>query len=55
MSLRTALVVCLTLVLSLPTAGWSQTPAPNESQITQARLKGVEFLKSKQLDDGSWT
>ncbi len=52
--MRTALVVCLTLVLSLPTVGWSQAPAPIESQITQARLKGVEFLKSKQLDDGSW-
>lgn len=54
MWMRIALVVCLTAVLSLPTVGWSQAPAPNESQITQARLKGVEFLKSKQLDDGSW-
>ena len=54
MLLRTALVVCLTVVLSLPTVAWSQSPAPNESQITQARLKGIEFLKSKQLDDGSW-
>ena len=54
MLLRTALVVCLTAVLSLPTVAWSQSPAPNESQITQARLKGIEFLKSKQLDDGSW-
>ncbi|MBC7817747.1 MAG: hypothetical protein IAG10_12710, partial [Planctomycetaceae bacterium] len=53
MWMRTALIVCLT-ALSLPTIGWSQAPAPNESQITQARLKGVEFLKSKQLDDGSW-
>lgn len=54
MSLRIALVLCLAAVLSLPTVGWSQAPAPNESQITQARLKGIEFLKSKQLDDGSW-
>jgi hypothetical protein len=42
------------VILLVPTLGWSQAPAPNESQITQARLKGVEFLKSKQLDDGSW-
>lgn len=45
--------VCLIVAL-LPTLGWSQAPAPNESQVTQARLKGVEFLKSKQLDEGSW-
>lgn len=45
--------VCLIATL-LPTLGWSQAPALNESQITQARLKGVEFLKSKQLDEGSW-
>lgn len=45
--------VCL-IVSLLPTLGWSQAPAPNESQVTQARLKGVEFLKSKQLDEGSW-
>lgn len=54
MSLKAVLVVCLTGVLSLPTVGWSQSPAPTESEITEARLKGVEFLKSKQLDDGSW-
>lgn len=42
------------IVALFPTIGWSQAPAPNESQITQARLKGVEFLKSKQLDDGAW-
>jgi hypothetical protein len=53
MRTHVALVVCFTAVLLLPNVGWSQT-APNESQITQARLKGVEFLKSKQLDDGSW-
>ena len=45
--------VCLIVTL-LPTLGWSQAPAPNESQITESRLKGVEFLKSKQLDEGSW-
>lgn len=42
------------IVALLPTLGWSQVSAPNESQVTQARLKGVEFLKSKQLDEGSW-
>lgn len=42
------------IVSLLPTLGWSQVPAVNESQVTQARLKGVEFLKSKQLDDGTW-
>ena len=48
-------VCCAMLIVALlPTLGWSQAPAPNESQITQARLKGVEFLKSKQLDEGSW-
>ena len=54
MTLRITLFVCLTAMLSLPTIGWSQAPAPIESQITQARLKGIEFLKSKQLEDGSW-
>ncbi|MFM9960856.1 MAG: hypothetical protein ACKV2Q_06485 [Planctomycetaceae bacterium] len=51
--MRITSLVCL-MVSTLPNAGWSQAPAPNESQITQARLKGIEFLKSKQLDDGSW-
>ncbi len=27
---------------------------PNDSQITEARGKGVAFLKSKQLDEGHW-
>lgn len=45
--------LCLFVAL-LPTLCWSQATAPNESQITQARLRGAEFLKSKQLDDGSW-
>lgn len=42
------------IVAMLPSLAWSQAAAPNESQITQARLKGVEFLKSKQLDEGNW-
>lgn len=42
------------IVSLLPSLGWSQVPAVNESQVAQARLKGVEFLKSKQLDDGTW-
>lgn len=53
MKTRTFGIVCL-LTATLPSVGWSQAPAPNESQITQARLKGVEFLKSKQRDEGNW-
>ncbi len=51
----TRIVSSACLIVALwPVLGWSQASAPNESQVTQARLKGVEFLKSKQLDEGSW-
>ncbi len=49
-------IVCLAclIIATLPNIGWSQSPAPTDQQIAQSRAKGVEFLKSKQLDEGSW-
>ena len=53
MSTRILGLICF-LVAMLPSFGWSQSSSPMDAQIAQARAKGVEFLKSKQLDEGSW-
>lgn len=54
MRVRLGFVLGLVALLTLLAISKSQAQAPGESQVTQARLKGVEFLKSKQIDDGSW-
>ncbi|MBX3442312.1 MAG: hypothetical protein KF774_07880 [Planctomyces sp.] len=43
-------VLAFLAVLSCAAQGLAQS----EDEIEQARLKGVEYLKSTQLDDGSW-
>ncbi|MDF1745625.1 MAG: hypothetical protein P1V19_18140, partial [Gimesia sp.] len=32
----------------------SSAKAQTEKEVTESRLKGIEFLKSQQKDDGSW-
>lgn len=46
-------VVLLSLLLSLVT-GPSGLQAQTNEEVTASRLKGIEFLKSQQQDNGSW-
>jgi hypothetical protein len=48
--------VLMSMVLSA-TCFWVAAPvafAATEAEIEQARLKGIEFIKSQQVSDGSW-
>lgn len=47
-----AIAACLVLLSCVGPA--AAQDAPSERVITAARLRGIEFLKSKQLTDGSW-
>lgn len=46
------LMILLTVLVVYPTLVDAQPPT--DSQITEARGKGVEFIRSKQLDEGHW-
>jgi hypothetical protein len=45
--------LCVVLVAVCPTAVWAQND--DDAQIRAAIRRGVQFLKSQQNDDGSWT
>lgn len=54
-------ISCALLILTI-TLGWiapspifGQAAAPESEAITNARLRGVKYLKSKQKKDGSWS
>ncbi|MCX7419034.1 MAG: hypothetical protein NT013_05790 [Planctomycetia bacterium] len=49
---KTLFSICLTAACWLPQVLVAQSV--DDSKLTEARLKGVEFLKSKQLSDGNW-
>ena len=49
---KTLFSICLTAACWLPQVLVAQSD--DGSKLTEARLKGVEFLKSKQLSDGNW-
>ncbi len=49
---KTLFSICLASACLLPQVLLAQ--AVDESKLTEARLKGVEFLKSKQLSEGNW-
>lgn len=44
--------ICVAVACLFPQTLWAQTI--DDAKLTEARLKGVEFLKSKQFSDGNW-
>ncbi len=52
MTLKNLLSICLAVACFLPQVLGAQTV--DDSKLTDARLKGVVFLKSKQFDEGNW-
>lgn len=53
--IQTAFVVLVTLIHGLASDSAAQTIGPKAEEFLDARQRGVNFLKTSQTSDGSWT